>query len=377
MMLTNIPSFDVTRQNSLLKDELLAAITEVIESGHFIMGPNVVALEEELAQLCSAEHAITVANGSDALYLALVACGIGPGDEVITTPFTFFATAGAIARAEATPVFCDVDPATYNIDVSKIEETITSRTKAILPVHLYGQPAAMDTIMAIAKQHDLIVIEDAAQALGAYYKDKPVGFWGHAACVSFFPTKNLGAFGDAGAILTNDPAIAEKMRMLRVHGSPKKYYHELLGINSRLDALQAAILRVKLPHFAEWTERRQKVASYYSQKLSNLDLNQSVLRLPTAPKGVKHVYHQYTIAVDKRDELQEDLQSCGISSMVYYPLPLHLQPVFEYLGYKKGDFPVSEQASQHVLSLPMFPELTFEEIDVVVEAIGQFLIKSC
>lgn len=376
-MQTNIPSFDLTRQNSLLKKELLAAITEVVKAGHFIMGPNVKALEEELARLCSVEHAITVANGSDALYLALVACGIGPGDEVITTPFTFFATAGAIARAGATPVFCDIDPATYNIAISKIEDKITTRTKAILPVHLYGQPAAMDTIMVIAKKHNLIVIEDAAQALGAYYKDKPVGSWGHAACVSFFPTKNLGAFGDAGAILTNDSAIAEKMRMLRVHGSSMKYYHELLGINSRLDALQAAILRVKLPHFGEWTERRQKLAAYYSEELPKVDPGREALRLPTAPKGVKHVYHQYTIAVAKRDELQEYLRTNGISSMVYYPLPLHLQPVFEYLGYKKGDFPASEQASQQVLSLPMFPELTFEEIDIVVEAIRQFLIKSC
>ncbi len=365
-----VPSFDLTRQNSKLRDELMAAIGHVVDSGQFILGDNIERLEEAITEICGVKHAIAVANGSDALYLALMAADVGPGDEVITTPFTFFATAGSIVRAGAKPVFCDIDPKTYNIDPTQIEDKITARTKAILPVHLYGQSADMDPINRIASRHGLTVIEDAAQAIGAKYKGRPAGSLGDMACISFFPTKNLGAFGDAGMVVTKDDALAERLRMLRVHGSKKKYYHELLGINSRLDALQAAVLNVKVKYLGDWIEARRSLAEGYDR---GLILATGVATCPAVIEGAYHVYHQYTIRVPHRDAIQEELRSRGVGSTVYYPLPLHLQPVFKNLGYNLGDFPESEKAAEEVLSLPMFPELEICEQEYVVEQICDIL----
>jgi dTDP-4-amino-4,6-dideoxygalactose transaminase len=365
-----IPGFSLTRQNAELEQEVTEAILDVMRGGQFILGENVAKLEKEIADLCEAEYAIGVANCSDALYLALRACGVGPGDEVITTPFTFFATAGAIAHTGATPVFCDIDPGTFNIDPSRIEDAITERTKAILPVHLYGQAADMDPINSIAKKYSLYVIEDAAQAIGAKYKGRPVGSLGDIACFSFFPTKNLGAFGDGGMLTTNDPELEERIRMLRVHGSKKKYHHEILGCNSRLDELQAAILRVKLKYLDAWTNTRRALAERYREKLN---VAGNAIVLPTEMEWAYHVYHQYTIRVPNRDAVHEELKARGIASTVYYPLSLHLQPVFKDLGYEPGDFPESEKATEEALSLPMFPELEYAEQDRVVEELRDIL----
>ena len=365
-----VPSFDLTRQNTRLRDELMAAIGEVVDSGRFILGDHVERLEESMAEICGVKHGVAVANGSDALYLALMAADVGPGDEVITTPFTFFATAGSIVRVGAKPVFCDIDPDTFNMDPAQIEERITARTKAILPVHLYGQSADMDQINAIAAKRGLIVIEDAAQAIGARYHGRPVGSLGHMACISFFPTKNLGAFGDAGMVVTDDDSSAENLRMLRAHGARKKYYHELLGINSRLDTLQAAILNGKVKYLRAWIDARRSLAEGYNRGLA---MAADATRCPVVLDGVYHVYHQYTIRISHRDAVQEGLKSRGIGSTVYYPLPLHLQPVFENLGYKLGDFPESEKAAEEALSLPMFPELKSSEQEHVVEQLCDVL----
>ena len=365
-----IPGFSLTRQNAELEQEVTEAILDVMRGGQFILGENVAKLEKEIADLCEAEYAIGVGNCSDALYLALRACGVGPGDEVITTPFTFFATAGAIAHTGAKPVFCDIDPGTFNIDPSRIEDAITERTKAILPVHLYGQAADMDPINSIAKKYSLYVIEDAAQAIGAKYKGRPVGSLGDIACFSFFPTKNLGAFGDGGMLTTNDPELEERIRMLRVHGSKKKYHHEILGCNSRLDELQAAMLRVKLKYLDAWTNTRRALAERYREKLN---VAGNAIVLPTEMEWAYHVYHQYTIRVPNRDAVQEELKARGITSKVYYPLSLHLQPVFKDLGYEPGDFPESEKATEEALSLPMFPELEYAEQDRVVEELRDIL----
>ncbi len=367
-----VPSFDLKEQNQKLKEDLFRAIEEVVLSGQFILGEVVEEFEKAIAAYCGVRHAIGVANGSDALYIALVACGIGPGDEVITTPFTFFATAGSIARAGATPVFADIDIITFSIDPREVERKITHRTKAILPVHLYGLPADMDPLNEIARKHNLKVIEDAAQAIGAEYRGRKVGALGDVACISFFPTKNLGAFGDAGMIVTDSDEIADKCRILRVHGSRKKYYHEMLGINSRLDALQARILLTKLKYLDCWTERRRQIATRYSDKLAGL----RGIALPVEPEGYRHVFHQYTIKVEQRAALKEFLSTHGVSSTVYYPLPLHLQKAFEGLGYRRGDFPKSERASEIVLSLPMFPEMRDETVDYVAGVISDFLKRS-
>ena len=370
---TAIPSFDLKRQNAVLRSDLYAVLEDIISSGQFILGENVKALENEIAKVCGAQYGIGVANGSDALYLALLACGVEPGDEVITTPFTFFATAGSIVRAGATPVFVDIDPKTYNIDPDLIEEKITSGTKAILPVHLFGQAADMGRIMEIADKHGLKVIEDAAQALGCEYQGRPGGGIGDVGCISFFPTKNLGGFGDGGMVVTNNKKIADRVRILRVHGSRIKYYHELLGVNSRLDELQAAILRIKLPHFIGWLKKRQERAELYNDlfKASGLTVSGYVVA-PYHLPDCRHTYNQYTVAVRKRDELKDYLKQRGIGTTVYYPLPLHLQPVFKDFGYRLGDFPYAEQAAECVLSLPMFPELTEEEVRRVVRAITEF-----
>jgi dTDP-4-amino-4,6-dideoxygalactose transaminase len=365
-----VPSFSLSEQNRVHRDELMAAIEEVVASGMFILGKTVEEFEQELARYCGVKQAIGVANGSDALYIALAALGISEGDEVITTPFTFFATAGSIVRTGATPVFADIDPATYNLDPVEVAKKVTARTKAIMPVHLFGQPCDMDPINDIAKKHGLKVVEDAAQAIGATYKGRKVGTLGDAACISFFPTKNLGAFGDAGAIVTDDDGVAEKCRMIRAHGSKKKYVHEMMGINSRLDALQAKILSVKLKYLDEWMDTRRALAVQYSDRLSNACSGK--VRVPFVAEGCHHVFHQYTIAVDDRDALQAHLTKEGIGSTVYYPIPLHLQRVFAGLGYKEGEFPHSERACKTVLSLPMFPELSDEQVSAVAQAVASF-----
>lgn len=372
-MTSRIPAFSLSRQNEALLEELMTAVDRVIRSGHFILGKEVEAFEHELAQYVGVQYAIGVGNGSDALYIALRAAGVGPGDEVITTPFTFFATAGAIIRCGATPVFVDVDRSTFNIDPEGIASRVNKRTKAIIPVHLYGLLADMEAITSIAHDYGLVVIEDAAQAIGARQGDRVAGACGDVGCFSFFPTKNLGAFGDAGAVTTNQPKLAEHARRLRVHGAARKYYHEEMGINSRLDALQAAILRVKLPYLNAWEEKRRAIARRYTQGLTSLRaVRDGYLRLPVEPEGYHHVYHQYTIVAAERDALQAFLQERGIQTTVYYPLPLHLQPVFADLGYHRGDLPNAEWLSEHVLSLPMFPELSDDEVDYVINTIRQF-----
>lgn len=376
-----IPILDLTRQYRAIQPEIDAAIRRVLDSGRFILGLEVEEFEREIAEYLGAKHAIGVASGTDALLLALKALGIGPGDGVIVPSFTFFATAGVVANAGATPIFADIDPKTYNISVGSVakilrrESLFTVRLprvtiKAIIPVHLYGQPADMEEIMALAKGYGLYVVEDVAQAIGAEYKGRRVGTFGHLGCLSFFPTKNLGAYGDGGMVVTEDDELAEKVRMLRVHGSKPKYYHHLVGTNSRLDALQAAILRAKLPHLSEWTAARQRLADRYDCLLGDLD----GLIIPHRAPDRTHIFHQYTIRVlnGKRDALRAHLAEQGIATEVYYPLPLHLQPCFRHLGYREGELPESERASREVLSLPMFPELTEEELEYVAGEIKRF-----
>ncbi|OEH86567.1 transcriptional regulator [Desulfuribacillus stibiiarsenatis] len=365
------------RQNKTLKKEIKKCFSQVVESGNFVLGDNVRILEEQISYFCNVKQGIGVANGSDALYLSLLACGVGNGDEVITTPFTFFATAGAITRTGAKPVFVDIDAKTWNIDANLIEEKITTRTKAILPVHLYGCPVEMDAIMEIAKRYQLKVIEDAAQALGAEFKGQKVGSFGDTCCISFFPTKNLGAFGDAGMVLTNNPDIAERIKLLRVHGAKKKYCHEILGCNSRLDELQAAILRTKYKYFEQWTNRRRQIAKKYHDlfQKQSIIVDGVNIKLPHEPTYAYHVYHQYTIQTKQRDQLKEHLKQNGVETTVYYPIPMHLQEVFAPLGYGDGDFPIAEAACNEVLSLPMFPELTDKEVGYVVQSIIDFFSK--
>jgi dTDP-4-amino-4,6-dideoxygalactose transaminase len=363
-----IPLVDLQAQYHSIKEEIDAAISQVIESGQFILGPNVKALEEEIANYCGTRYAVGVASGTDALHLSLIALGIGDGDEVITTPFTFFATAEAISQTGATPAFVDIDPVTYNIDPARIEGKITSKTRAILPVHLYGQPADMEAILDVARKNNLLVVEDCAQAIGAEFQNKKAGSFGDAGCLSFFPSKNLGAYGDGGMVVTNSEELAEKVRMLRTHGSKKKYYHSLLGFNSRLDEVQAAILGVKLKHLNKWIDARRRHARTYDQLLSSLPIE-----TPHVVEGRTHVYHQYTIESEKRKLIQETLGEAEIASAVYYPLPLHLQEVYKRLGYTPGSSPESEKASGQVLSLPMFPELTNAQIVEIASVIRRVL----
>ncbi|MDF2946815.1 MAG: beta-eliminating lyase family protein [Bacillales bacterium] len=365
-----IPMLDLSEQYNNLREDMLRVVDEVMGSSKFILSDNVKKLEEDIAKYSNTNHGIGVANGSDAIHIALQASGVGPGDEVITTPFTFFATGGAIVRTGAKPVYVDIDPATFNIDPAKIEEAITENTKAIIPVHLYGQMADMEAIMKIANKHNLVVIEDAAQAIGARINGKAVGELGTAATYSFFPTKNLGAYGDGGMIVSNNDEVAELCKVIRVHGSKPKYFHHVLGYNSRLDELQAAILNVKFPYLDSWSEKRREHAAVYT-KLLNQKLEGSV-KTPVEIDGRYHVFHQYTIRVEKRDELQKFLAENGVSTMVYYPLPLHMQPVFKELGYQEGDIPEAEKAAREALSLPMFPELKVEQQEYVVEMIAKF-----
>jgi dTDP-4-amino-4,6-dideoxygalactose transaminase len=365
-----ITSLDLKRQYESIREEINKAVLDVIASQSFILGPFVESFEHSIAKFCCARHAIGVSSGTDAILLALMACGIKSGDEVITTPFTFFATASSIARLGAVPVFVDIDPFTYNIDGDKIASVVSKRTKAILPVHLYGQCADMDTILKIAHANGLIVIEDAAQAIGSIYRGKKAGSFGNIGCFSFYPSKNLGGYGDGGLVTTNDDELAEFIKLLRVHGSKLKYYHSHIGINGRLDAIQAAVLSVKLKYLDGWSERRRLVASYYHEQLEGLPI-----QLPkTAPYNT-HIFHQYVIATPKRDELMEYLKHQGIETATYYPVPLHLQKCFEHLGYEKGDLPESERASYETLALPIFPEITQEEQDYVVTHIRNFFSK--
>ncbi|HLE86569.1 MAG TPA: DegT/DnrJ/EryC1/StrS family aminotransferase [Candidatus Brocadiaceae bacterium] len=362
-----ITSLDLRRQYESIRDEINNAVLEVIDSRSFILGPFVESFEHSIAKFCYAKHAIGVSSGTDAILLALMACGIKNGDEVITTPFTFFATAGSIARLGAVPVFVDIDPSTYNIDVSKIASAVNKKTKAILPVHLYGQCADMDAILEVARANRLMVVEDAAQAIGAVYKGQNAGTMGNVGCFSFYPTKNLGGYGDGGLVTTNDDELAKLIKILRVHGSEPKYYHSYIGINGRLDAIQAAILSVKLKYLNGWSERRRLGASYYSEHLKGLPI-----RLPKIESHNTHIFHQYVIATSQRDELIKYLKQQGIGTAIYYPVPLHLQKCFEYLGYKEGDLLESEKASRETLALPIFPEITQKEQDYVIGHIKNF-----
>jgi dTDP-4-amino-4,6-dideoxygalactose transaminase len=366
-----MPFLDLKAQYAGIREEVLEAVTRVLESQLFILGPEVEALEKEVGALIACNHAIGCASGSDALILALLALEIGRGDEVITTPFTFVASAGSIARVGAKPVFVDIDPDTFNISPRAIEKAVTSRTKAIMPVHLFGLSADMDEIVAIAAGHGITVIEDAAQAIGARYEGRAVGRLGALGCFSFFPSKNLGGAGDGGLVTTQDASLAGRLRLLRAHGGQKKYEYELLGMYSRLDALQAAILRVKLRHLEQWATGRRRNAEQYRELFHEFRL-ESIIKSPVTPPGHTHVYNQFTIRVRERDALREHLQSRGIPTEIYYPKPLHLQKAFAYLGHKLGDFPESETAGLEVLSLPIFPELSEEQQRSVVAAIADF-----
>jgi dTDP-4-amino-4,6-dideoxygalactose transaminase len=359
----HISMLDLTRQFRGLKRDIKKAIEPIFRSGRFVLGENVEALEREIADYHNVRYAISVASGTDALHLSLRAAGVGEDDEVITTPFTFIATAEAITYVGARPVFVDIDRHTLNMDPSKIEGKITSRTKAIIPVHLFGQPVDMGPVMEIARRHGLRVIEDCAQAFGARYRDMVVGGIGDAGCFSFYPSKNLGAYGDGGMIITNDKEIYRAVRLLRNHGANTDYKHRFIGFNSRLDEIQAAVLRVKLRHIDTFNRRRRRIARLYTSMLSD------AVECPVELPGTYHVYHQYTIKTARRARVIKALRERGISSVIYYPLPLHLQDAFRYLGYKRGDFPESERASRRVLSLPIYPELRPDEVRLIARTI--------
>lgn len=362
---------DLKAQFRAIRGEVMAAIESVMESQHFILGPEVERLEKELEHFTGAKSAVSCASGSDALLLALMALGVEREDEVITTPFTFGATVGAIARLGARPVFVDIDAETFNMDVDALANAVTAKTKAIIPVHLFGLMSDMDPVMAVARDCSAAVVEDAAQSLGASYKGQQAGNLGAVGCFSFFPSKNLGGAGDGGLMTTNRSDLTPRLKALRVHGAPKKYQYQILGINSRLDALQAAILRVKLPHLNEWTEARRQNAQRYGALFRKYDLL-STVQLPVEPEGYVHVYNQFSIRVKERDALREHLKSCGIPTEIYYPSPLHLQPAYAYLGHQEGEFPESEAACKEVVSLPIYPELTPHQLEAVVSGIAAF-----
>lgn len=373
--MNRIPPFDLSEQYKLIGAEMNAAALEVLASGRYIGGSWVTDFESQFAEYIGTSECIACNSGTDALYLALRALGIGSGDEVITTPFTFVATAEVISAVGATPVFVDIDLATFNLDLDQVEAAITGHTRAIIPVHLFGLPVNMTRLMAIAQTHNLLIIEDCAQSTGAEWEGQKVGSIGHIGCFSFYPTKNLGACGDGGAITTSDPALAERLRRLRDHGRQGAYYYEELGVNSRLDAVQAAILQIKLRHLDQWNQQRRDVADRYQHLLSPIP---NITR-PQEMAGGKSVWNQYTIRVTgerdagtARDRVRSQLQERGVASMVYYPLPLHLQPAYRDLGYQIGQLPLAEQASQQVLSLPMFPEITLEQQEQVA-----YILKDC
>ncbi len=364
----NIPLVDLKTQYQSIKDEIDGAIQRVIDNTAFIMGTEVASFEEAFAAYCGARYAVGVSSGTGALFLALLGYDIGPGDEVITTPFTFFATGEAISQVGARPVFVDVDPITYNIDPARIEAAITPRTKAIMPVHLYGQPAAMDEINSIAKAHDLIVIEDAAQAHGSTYKGKRPGVLGDAACFSFYPSKNLGCYGDGGAVVTNDEHLAQRVRSLRDHGRSTKYEHAELGYGHRLDGIQAAILSAKLPHLDDWNEGRRQAADRYNKLLAD-----TPVITPQHLPETNPVYHCYVIRTQQRDRLLEALKDAGVSAGVHYPIPLHLQPAYRHLELEPGSYPISEQLAQEVISLPIYAELSAEQQEYIAGVICKTL----
>jgi dTDP-4-amino-4,6-dideoxygalactose transaminase len=359
-----IPLVDLVTQYRSIQPEIDAAMQRVLLSGHFILGEEVAALEEEVAAYLGVQHAIAVASGTDALLIALRACGIRPGDEVLLPAYTFFASAGAIMLAGAKPVFVDIDPQTYCLDPDQVERCISPRSRAMMPVHLYGQPADMDALSTLAKKYSLIMVEDNAQAFGAEYRSRKTGGMGDVGCLSFFPTKNLGGYGDGGMLVTSNEMVAERARQLHTHGWKRKYFPEMLGYNSRLDALQAAILRAKLPHVAAWNERRRLLAQRYNQGLAGLGLV-----LPRDAPDTYHVYHLYVIRSSRRNHIQAALKNAGIASDIYYPQPPYLAEPCRSLGYQPGDFPAADRASRETLALPLYPELSFEQQDIIIEAI--------
>ncbi len=367
-----IPLLDLRAQFETIRDQVVPALMEAVEGQRFIMGEQVGRLEEAVAELVGVPFAIACASGTDALLLSLKALALEPGDEVITTPFTFFATAGAIHNAGGTPVFVDIDPVTFNIEVGGVEAAITERTRAIEPVHLFGQMADVDRIMALAESRDIVVIEDAAQAIGArrriHGEWRGAGAFGTAGAFSFFPSKNLGGWGDGGMITTSDADLAGRLRKLRVHGGAKQYHHEEIGTNSRLDTVQAAVLLAKLPHLAEWNAARREHARIYNEALEGV----AGVVVPRTDPANEHVFNQYTIRADRRDDLKAFLTERGIGCAIYYPRPLHLQPCFEHLGYVEGRFPEAERACGEVISLPVYPELTVQQQGAVIEAIREF-----
>jgi dTDP-4-amino-4,6-dideoxygalactose transaminase len=363
-----VPLLDLKSQYLAIKEEIDAAIARVVDGQHFINGPEVGGLEADVCKYSNVAHCIAVSSGTDALLVALMALNVGPGDEVITTPFTFFATVGAIVRVGATPVFVDIDPATFNIDPNAIAAKITPRTKAIIPVHLYGQCAEMDPILVVARKHNIAVVEDAAQAIGSEYKGRRAGSMGTVGCFSFFPSKNLGAFGDGGAVVTNDAGLASKIRLLRTHGAQPKYFHKIVGGNFRLDTIQAAILQVKLKYLDGWTARRQMNAAFYDNAFAKRGLKGSAVQTPAQVQS-RHIFNQYVIRVGDRDALMNALKQQQVGTEIYYPLSMHQQECFANLGYKTGDFPQSEKAAQCTLALPIYPELTTAHLQRVVECV--------
>ena len=383
-----VPLLDLKAQYAAIKAELDVSVAEVMESQQFILGPQVHECEKAIAKYSGSDYGVGVSSGTDALLICLMAEGIGPGDEVITTPYTFFATAGSIARVGAKPVFVDIDPASYNLDAAKIESKVTAHTRAIIPVHLYGQMANMDAVTQVAEKHGLVVIEDAAQAIGAEYKGRRAGSIGHYGCFSFFPSKNLGAAGDGGMVVTQDARRAENLIRLRAHGSQPKYYHKVIGGNFRLDTLQAAVVSAKLRHLDDWTAARQRNAERYGRLFVETGLVNAD-SLPSRPKQhgsthlllpkvvtERHIFNQYVIRTARRDQLRTALQEKGVGSEIYYPVPLHLQECFAYLGSKAGAFPESERAAKDTLALPIYPELTDEQAKYVVQSIAEFFSAS-
>jgi dTDP-4-amino-4,6-dideoxygalactose transaminase len=367
----NVPFVDLKQQYTAIKDEILAAVANVFESTQFVLGKEVAAFEEEFARFCGVKHCVGVNSGTSALHLALLAAGVGPGDEVITVPCTFVATVASVVYTGARPVFVDVDPVTYTMDPGRIEAAITPRTKAILPVHLYGNPADMNPILAIARRHGLTVIEDAAQAHGAEYQGRRCGSMGEMACFSFYPGKNLGAYGEGGMVATNSPELARTIRMLRDWGAEKKYQHVLKGYNYRMEGVQGAILRVKLRYLEAWTEARRAHAAAYNRLLAG-----SGLTLPAELPGNRHVYHVYAVLTPHRQEFMESLAAQGVQTGIHYPIPVHLLPAYADLGYRAGEFPVTETVAAQEVSLPMFPELTGAQLEAVAQAVGEFAAVS-
>ena len=376
-----VPLLDLKAQYARIREEIKSAVDEVLESQVFILGPKVESLEKNVAAYCGAKHAVGVSSGTDGLLVALMALGVTSGDEVITTPFTFFATAGAIARLSAIPVFVDIDPVTYNIEPTGLERAISVRTKAIIPVHLFGQCAEMDAIMALSRKHGIPLVEDAAQSIGAEYKGRKAGTLGTIGVFSFFPSKNLGGFGDGGMVVTDDPALDERIRLLRHHGSSKTYHHSVVGGNFRLDALQAAVLGVKLRYLDGWSAARRENARFYDRRFEECGLTErGRLVCPAAVYQTGgdpnyHIYNQYTLRAGDRDRLRAFLKDAGVGSAVYYPVPLHLQECFAKLGYGSGDFPEAERAAKEVLSIPIYPELSMKQKEYVVQRIAEFYEK--